>query len=63
MPRHHAHIESALTAALLSLCLYGGFWLFSFSPPAMVFGLPTWLALFIVLYIPAYLVFRARWRK
>jgi hypothetical protein len=59
----HAHIDAAVFAALLRFPTYVVKWIFGLKVPDFVFVLPTFLAVFIVLYTILWVVFILLWSR
>ncbi len=59
----HAHTEAALSAILLTLLVYGAKWLLGLKFPALILGLPAFLALFAAFYLILFVVFLILWSR
>jgi len=59
----HAHIDAAVFAAALTFLTYIVKWAFGFKFSDFVFVLPTFLAIYIVLYAVLWVVFIIAWNR
>ena len=57
----HVHVDAAVFSAVLTLLTYGAKGLLGFRFPDLVFGMPPFLAVFIVYYLILYVVFLVAW--
>jgi hypothetical protein len=59
----HAHVDAAVFSFLLTLSTYAVKWLFGMRFPDLVFGVPPFIAAFIVYYLILYVVFLVVWNR
>ena len=59
----HAHLDAGSFSILLTLLVYGIKWLFGLKFPELILGLPTFMAVFIPLYLILYVIFLIAWSR
>jgi len=59
----HAHVDAAVFSVVLILLTYGVKWAFGLRFPDFIFGVPTFIAVFVVIYLILYGVFLIAWGK
>ncbi len=59
----HAHVDAAVFSIVLTLLTYGVKWLRGWNFPALVFGVPSFIAVFIAFYVILFVVFLVAWNR
>jgi hypothetical protein len=59
----HAHTDAAFFAFLLTLVSYGIKWICGLDAPHLIFGLPTFVVIFIGYYSISFVVFLILWSR
>jgi hypothetical protein len=59
----HAHVDAAVFSIVLPLLTYGVKWAFGLRFPDLIFGVPTFIAVFVVFYLILFGVFLIAWSK
>jgi len=59
----HAHVDAAVFSIVLTFLTYGVKWVLGLKFPVLVFGVPSFIAVFLGFYLILFLVFLVLWNR